>query len=145
SSRIWEVTAPSRSAPWGSRSDTARNSSSSPAGRIASNVRRYSATTPVPSSSIRPNPVRIADNRKNRSVRSCMGTSSLDAFARLRADGGQECRVAPRQVRDALLEPTGAVELLAELEMIAVVDDRAQHAVTCVLQRRDRLVPRATG
>src|SRR5690348_3137366 len=45
------------------------------------------------------------------------------------ADRRQERGVAPRQIADALLVAGRGVELLAELEMIAVVNDRLQHLV----------------
>ena len=50
-------------------------------------------------------------------------------------DGGQEGRVGPREVPDALLEAGHRVELLAELEVVAVEDDRLQHGVPRGAQR----------
>ena len=47
------------------------------------------------------------------------------------AEGAEEGGIAPGQVGDTQLIAGGLVELLAQLEAIAVVDDRIEHAVTC--------------
>src|SRR6202021_558751 len=52
------------------------------------------------------------------------------------AGGGEGGGVAPGQVADALLVSGGGVELLAELEVIAVEYDGLQHLVAGGLQRR---------
>ncbi len=52
------------------------------------------------------------------------------------ANRREERGVAPGQIADALLVAGRSVELLAELEMIAVEQDRLQHLVAGALQHR---------
>jgi hypothetical protein len=67
---------------------------------------------------------------------------TITAIPHLRRSGrlscghrGQECGVAPCQVRDAYLVTGRLIELLAELVAVAVVDDSLEHLLAGGLER----------
>jgi hypothetical protein len=67
-------------------------------------------------------------------------------FTFLRFDRSERARrITPSQVLDALFVFGDAVKLLAQFQMIAVIDYRRQHGVSAVLQLADYIRHRISG